>query len=239
MRTVALTLLLATSLVASGQQTANSRLQLPLAQRLDAPLKVGSASVKLSDFVGFIATIFKVPLLVETTSPVPDVTIPAGTFSARQLLDIAVHQMRGYKWQSESGVAHIFQPELASAIGNLLNVKVDRYYFPQTLADFDLEFRACIHTSLQGLGCLTSPITGVIPAWLSHERLPYLEPFRNVTARTILLKALAANGHFYVLIAFEGRHPKRTSDFPFLNWFTQSLVPDEPSAMRVQRPNGR
>lgn len=86
---------------------------------------------------------------------------------------------------------------------------------------------------------LAGPITSVVPARLSHERLPYLEPFRNVPARVILLKALAANGHFFVLIAFESRDPKRTSDFPFLNWFTQSLVPDETSPMWVQRPQGR
>ena len=218
------------------QQTATSRLNLPLQQRLDAPQTVAAASVTLRDFVGFIANSFKVPMLVESTSPVPDLKIPAGTYSARQLLDKAVRQLRGYKWKDELGVAHLYQPELVASPGNLLNVKIETFLFPQNVADFSLYFRACIHSAIHFHVCSGGLITGIRPTDLANEPLPSREAFKDVEARAILLKALQTNGRFYVLIAYEGTRPKLTSDFPFINWFTQSLVPAEPSPMWIQRP---
>lgn len=73
-------------------------------------------------------------------------------------------------------------------------------------------------------------------AGLQHESLPYLEAFKDVTAREILLGALHANGYFYVLIAYESTRPKLTSEFPLANWFGRSLIPDEPEPMWVQTP---
>jgi hypothetical protein len=132
------------------QVRAASRLDLTLQQRLDAPQTIASASVTVRDFVGFIGNSFKVPLLVETTSPVPDLTIPAGTYSARQLLDVAVQQLHGYEWKDERGVAHLHQPELVKATGNLLNAKIHLFFFPKNVAAFISTFRACIHSAIQG-----------------------------------------------------------------------------------------
>jgi len=224
------------SLFASAQQTSNSRLNLSLEQRFNSRLRVTAVSVTLPDFVGFIATAYKVPLLVETTSPVPDVHIPAGTFSARQLLDNVVGR---YTWQQEKGVAHVFQPVLARASGNLLNITVERFYFPRNVADFHTTFRSCLYSMTKKHRCTGGVVTEIIPAWMSKESLPYLEPFKNARARTILLSALALNTHFYVLIAFRSTHPDESSEFPFRNWFTESLVPDEPSPIWVQRRHVR
>jgi hypothetical protein len=87
MRAAALLVVFACSLALGQQQSASSRLDLPLQQRLDSPQRVAAASVRLTVFVSFIATSFKVPMLVETISPVPELRIPAGTYTARQLLD--------------------------------------------------------------------------------------------------------------------------------------------------------
>jgi len=230
--------LLACTLFASAQEfPASSRLNLSLQERLDALQTVASATVTLRDFVGFIAHSFKVPLLVETTSPVPDLTIPAGTFSARQLLDIAVRQLPAYEWKAEGGVAHLYDKQLVRSRGNILNVKINRYDFQNNVADFIFEFPACIHSATQGYGgCMGSALEGIKTPGLDKEPLPYLEAFKDVSARAILLRALQANGHFYVLIAYESTRPKLTSDFPFRNWFTQSLVPAEPQPMWIQRP---
>jgi hypothetical protein len=236
MRIVASVLLVLSSAFASGEQRVHSRLDLSLPQRLDAPQPVASASIRLTDFVGFIGNTFKVPLLVETTSPVPDLTIPAGTFSARQLLDLAVRQLPGYKWEVENDVAHLYRTALVGWRGNLLNTRIHRFYFPKDMGDFVLQFPNCIHSTIQGYDCLGGAITGIVPPGLDKEPLPYLESLKDVTARTILLRALQANGHFYVLIAYESTRPKLTSIFPFLNWFTQSLVPAEPAPMWVQTP---
>ena len=237
MRTVALLCVITWSLFASSQGgRATSRLDWSLQQRLDTPQRVASASVTLRDFVGFIGNSFKVPLLVEATSPVPDLTIPAGTYSARQLLDIGVLQLRGYEWKPEGGVAHLYQTELVRSHGNFLNVQIHRYYFPKSVGDFVLSFRACIHSTINGYGSLGGVITGIMPLGLDKESLPYAEGFEDVTARAILLRALQANGRFYVLIAYESTRPKLTSDFPFVNWFTQWLVPAEPAPLWIQRP---
>jgi hypothetical protein len=241
MRAIAVLCAAASILFASAQQLrAASRLELSLQQRLDAPQTIASASVTLRDFVGFIGNSFKVPLLVETASPVPDLTIPAGTYSARQLLDIGVRQLRGYEWKNEGGVAHLYQPELVRSQGNLLNVKIHMFFFPKNVADFIWYFRHCIHATTQGYDCVSGGLMiGMKPPGLENEPLPYAEVFEDVAARAILLRALQASGRFYVLIAYESTRPKLASDFPYLNWFTQSLVPPEPAPMWIQRPQRR
>ena len=197
---------------------------------------MASADVRLTDFVGFIASSFKVPLLVETTAPVPDLTIPAGTYSARQLLNIGVQQLHGYGWKDEAGVAHLYQKELLVSAGNVLNVQIHRFWFPNNAADFDFYFRPCISSTIQGYDRMGGAYSGFKPSRLEKEPLPNLEAFKDVPARAILLRALQANGHFYVLIAYESTHPKLMGDFVFLNWFTRSMVPPEPDAMWVQTP---
>jgi len=144
--------------------------------------------------------------------------------------------LRGFEWKSEGGVAHLYQTELVRSRGNLLNVQIHSFYFPKNVANLISSLRACMHSTTKGYGCMGGVVTGVSPPGLDKEPLPYLEAFEDVTARTILLRALQANGHFYVLVAYESIRPKVASDFPFLNWFTQSLVPPEPAPMWVQTP---
>jgi hypothetical protein len=176
-------------------------------------------------------------VLVETVAPVPDLTIPAGTYSARQLLDKGVQQLRGYEWKDEGGVAHLYQRALRASRGNLLNVQIRRFSFPANVADFDFYFRPCISGTIQGYDCTGGgAYTGFKPSGLEKEPLPSLEAFKDVQARAILLRALQANGHFYVLIAYESAHPRLRSNFPFGNWFTRTLVPAEPLPMWIQRP---
>jgi hypothetical protein len=195
--------------------------------------------VKLRDFTGYLGNLFKVPLLVETTSADPDLTIPAGTYSARGLLDEAVRQLPDYEWKDERGVAHLFERQLVSSPGNFLNVKIHLFFVPRNVADFLLFFRQCIYSTIQGYGCEGGAITGLMPRNLDKEPLPYAERFEDVVGRKILLRALEANGRFYVLVAFETAHPKLTSEYPFQNWFTQSLVPAEPNPMWIQQPRRR
>jgi hypothetical protein len=233
MRIAAALILLASSL--TGAQAAPSRLEMPLRERLDAPQRIAAASVRLTNFAGFIATSFKVPLLVETTSPVPDLKIPAGTYSPRQLLDSAVRQLHGFAWRDEDGVAHLYNRQLVKSPGNILNVRIHRFSFPGNVAEFLYDFRPCISGTIQGYGC-AGGMAGILPADLERESLPKFTTFKDVSARAILLAALKENGRFYVLIAFESPQPKLTSDYPYLNWFSQSLVPTEPAPMWVQTP---
>ena len=211
---------------AAAAHASSSPLDLPLEQRLDAPRKIASASLKLTDFVGFLGNTYKVPLLVETTSPVPDLAIPSGTFSARQLLDLAVQQLHGYEWKSEKGVAHLYRRDLAGSQGNLLNLRIHRFTFPKNVAEFVLEFRQCLYSIVQHYDCRGGAIEAVAAAALFSEPLPYLESFNDVDARSILLALWRANGRFYVLIAYESGKPTLTSNFALQNWFTQSVIPD-------------
>jgi len=210
--------------------------RLPLDQRLDLPHCVASASLRLTDFVSFIATTFKVPLLVETPFTVQELKTPTGIYSARQLLDIAASQLRGFEWKNEGGVAHIYDKRLLSSSGNLLNVHIPRFEFPRTVGEFTYYFRPCISSVIQGYACGGGIFTGFQVPKLKHGGLPQGQIFTNEVARKILLTALQVNGRFYVLIAFENAHPKLRSQYPFMNWFAESLEIAEPSPMWVQLP---
>jgi hypothetical protein len=214
-------------------------LDLPLEQRLDLPRRVASASLRLTDFVSFIATNFKVPLLVETPAPVPDLETPDGTYTARQLLDLAMGQLRGFEWKNEAGVAHIYEKRLVRSSGNLLNVRIPRFAFPHDVGKFMYLFRPCISSVIQGYGCEGGAYSGFQLPQLKRGGLPYGQTFTNELARGILLTALKVNGRFYVLIAYDGIEPKLRSQFPFENWFGESLEVAEPSPLWVQKPKAR
>jgi hypothetical protein len=218
------------------RNTAASPLDLPLERRLDLPRQVASASLRLTDFVSFIATTFKVPLLVETPAPVPDLNIPAGTYTARRLLDIVISQLPEFEWKDEAGVAQIYEKRLLASSGNLLNVRIPQFSFPHEVGEFMYYFRPCISSVIQGYGCRGGAYTGFQLPQLAEGALPYGQTFTNEVARNILLTALKSNGRFYVLIVFEGARPKLRSDYPFMNWFAESLEVAEPNAMRVQTP---
>src|SRR5579864_2242052 len=70
MRIATLLIALAASACSAPKTAPVSRLDLPLEQRLDAPQRIASVPLRLTDFVSFIATSFKVPLLVETPGAV-------------------------------------------------------------------------------------------------------------------------------------------------------------------------
>lgn len=219
--------------------SASSPLDLPLEQRLDLPRRVASASLRLTDFVSFIATNFKVPLLVETPAPVPDLKTPEGTYSARQLLDMAIIQLPRFEWKDEGGVAHIYGKHLVASSGNLLNLHIPHFSFPHDVGEFMYLFRPCINSVIQGCGCRGGAYSGFQLPKLRQGGLPYGQTFTNEEARIILLAALKANGRFYVLIAFEEAQPKLRSEYPFANWLAESLEIDEPSPMWVQTPKGQ
>jgi len=216
-----------------------SALDLPLEQRLDLPLRVASTSLRLTDFVSFIATTFKVPLLVETPAPVPILKTPEGTYSARQLLDMAITQLPRFAWKDEGGVAQIYGKGLVAFSGNLLNVRIPQFSFSRGVGEFMYLFLPCINSVIQRYGCRGGAYSGFQLPKLRQGGLPYGQTFTNEDARSILLTALKANGRFYVLIAFERTQPKLRSQYPFANWFAESLEVDEPSPMWVQTPKSR
>jgi hypothetical protein len=236
MRVAALFIVFVASPLSTQMAQAVSRLDLPLEQRLDLPQRVGSASLRLTDFVCFVATTFKVPLLVETPAPVPDLKTPDGTYSARQLLDIAMAQLPGFAWRDEAGVAHIYEKRLVNSSGNLLNVRIRWFAFPRDVGEFMYLFKPCISSVIQGYGCRGGAYTGFQLPKLKQGGLPYGQTFKDEVARNILLTALKVNGRFYVLIAFEGAQPKLRSQYPYINWFAESLEVSDPHPLWVQTP---
>ena len=189
--TAALTVIVVS--VCCGRRTSASvsRLDLPLEQRLDLPERVASVPLELTDFVSFIATSFKVPLLAEMTAPVPDLKTPEGTYSARQLLDLPMRQLSGFEWKDEAGVAHIYQKHLAVSSGNLLNVRIRHFAFPADVGEFMYYFRPCIWATIQGYDCLGGAYSGFQLPKLERGRLPLFQNFRDSLARDILLAALS------------------------------------------------
>jgi hypothetical protein len=238
-RIAALLIGMAASTLSAQTGVPVSRLDLPLEQRLDLPQRIASVPLRLTDFVSFIATSFKVPLLVETPAPVCDLETPDGTYSARQLLDLAMHQLPGIEWKDEGGVAHIYDKRLVRSSGNLLNVRIHQFAFPHDVGEFMYYFRPCISATLEGYDCRGGAFTGFQLPQLKQGRLPFGQNFDGVLARDILLAALKVNGRFYVLIAFEGIEPRLKSQFPFQNWFAESLEVAEPSPLWVQTPKVR
>jgi hypothetical protein len=235
-RISALLIALATGTLSSQIAVPVSRLDLPLEQRLDLPQRIASVPLRLTDFVSFIAVSFKVPLLVETPSPIPDLEAPDGTYSARQLLNLAMHHLPDFEWKDEGGVAHIYDKRLVRSSGNLLNVRVHQFAFPYDVGEFMYLFPHCISATLQGYDCRGGLYTGFKLPQLKQGQLPFGQNFDGVLARDIILAALKANRRFYVLIAFEGSEPKLKSQFPFQNWFAESLEVPEPSPLWVQTP---
>jgi hypothetical protein len=233
-RSAELFIVLAASALSAQTATVVSPLDLQLEQRLDLPQRVASASLRLTDFASFVATTYKVPLLVETPASVPDLNTPAGTYTARQLLDAALDKLPGFQWKDEDGVAHIYQTRLVTSSGNLLNVRIPEFSVPEDVGEFMYYFRPCINSVIQGYGCRGGIYTGFQLPKLQQGRLPPGQNFREALAREILLAALKTNGRFYVLIAFEGTEPKLKSQFPFGNWFAESLEMAEPSPLWVQ-----
>jgi hypothetical protein len=211
-----------------------SRIDLPLEQRLEVPQKVAATSLKLTDMTGFIGTSYKVPILVETPTPIPDLKIPEGSYTARQLLDLTVNQLPGFEWKDESGVAHLYEKTLVGSAGNLLNVRIRRFAFQHDVGEFMYFFRPCIFFVIEGSDCMSGgAYAGFRIPKLQKGQLPYLQSFSNVPARDILLSALKANGRFYVLVAFEGTKPELKSQFPFVNWFAYSSERSEPEPMWI------
>jgi len=236
MRIAALLIALATGTLSAQIGVPVSRLDLPLEQRLDLPQRIASVPLRLTDFVSFIATSFKVPLLVETPTPVPDLETPDGTYSARQLLDLKIHHLPDFEWKDEGGVAHVYDKRLLRSSGNLLNVRIRQFAFPHDVGEFMYYFRPCISATLRGYDCRGGAYSGFQLPQLKHGQLPFGQNFDGVLARDIILAALKANGRFYVLIAFEGSEPKLKSQFSFQNWFAESLEVPEPSPLWVQTP---
>ena len=239
MRTVAF--LIAVVATACPRHSANtiSRIDLPLEQRLELPQRVASASLNIAEFAQFIATSFKVPLLVETPAPVPDLKIYQGTYSARSLLDAAIGQLRGFKWEDVAGVAHVYEQHLVGSSGNLLNVRVQQFAFPATVGEFMYVFRPCVYSIIQGYNCTGGAYAGFQLPQLSRGTLPLGQEFKNKSARDILLTALRTNGRFYVLIAFDGTEPQLSSEYAFKNWFAESLEVSEPAHLWIQVPKAR
>ena len=239
MRILAIVITVVASACSQRNPKTISRIDLPLDQRMEVPQQVTSASLSLAEFAQFIATSFKVPLLVETPAPVPNLKIAEGTYSARALLKIAINQLRGFKWEDESGVAHIYEQHLARSSGNLLNVRVQQFAFPATVGQFMYLFRPCVYSIIQGYNCAGGAYSGFQLPQLDHGALPLGQTFKDRSARDILLTALKTNGRFYVLIAFDGTEPKLNDEYAFKNWFAESLEVSEPAHLWIQRPKAQ
>lgn len=233
MRMFALLLLFSGSALPQSTKSAAALLELAPEQRLDIPQRVTAASLKLTDFVSFVSTTYKVPILAEITSN-SIVRIPTGTFTARELLNNTVAQLGGFTWTDKDGIAHFYDKHLVTARGNILNTTIPHFAFPHTVGEFMYLLRPCIDSVIQGYGCKGGAYTGFQTPQLEKGTLPYGRGFSHAKAREILLSALEASGRFYVLIAFESTEPRVDSKFPFENWFARSLETDAPSPIWIQ-----
>lgn len=177
------------------------------------------------------------PVLAEIVAPNPDISIPGGTYTARQLLDITVRAIPSYRWQNQDGVAHIYQRRVVDARGNLLNLRIHRFMTPQNVRDFNMIFRACLKSTVQGFGCMGAVITEITPAFFEKEKLG-IEIFKDRTAREVLLWALQDNGFCYVVLGYPNSRPKLPGDaeFTFVNWHLRSLRTQEPDPIWIQSP---
>jgi hypothetical protein len=181
--------------------------------------------LKLTDFASFIATSFKVPLMVETSAPVPDLQIQAGTYSARQLLDAAVAQLPRFKWKDEEGIAHIYQTGLVKSPGNLLS-----FHFPMTWGS---------------LCTISAPVSVPSSRGTDVEAASTLDfggrDFNRADCRWDKTSTPCLPGTSCWLLAFESIEPNLKSQFPFRNWFAEALEVAEPSPIWVQtpKPHGR
>ena len=103
------------------------------------------------------------------------------------------------------------------------------------LVSLCLYFGPDISSVIEGYGCVGGGIyVGLQLPKLKQGRLPEGQIFHNVVARDILLAALKTNGRFYVLIAFPSNDPNLKSNYPFANWFAESLEQNDPSPIWIQ-----
>jgi|SRR5215469_13887185 len=124
---------------------------------------------------------------------------------------------------------------IVASSGNRVNIGIPHFSFPHDAGEFMYLFRLCIDSVIKGYACRGGFYSGFQLPKLRHGGSPYGHTFTNEVATAILLIALKTNVRFYTLIGFEGSPPKLRSEYPFANWFAESMEIDEPSPMWVHQ----
>lgn len=167
----------------------------------------------------FVSTQFRVPVIGELVGPQDhDLVIPAGTDSARQILDQLVSQSRGYEWSVHLGVVHFYERRVVNAKGNFLNLRLRTFEIPPNVSDLKLILRERLTNDAKGL-------TGAVISYMASpelkEEVIASKRLQNATGRKILVTSAELTPKFTSIIVFPRREPKGNEDVDYAsrNWF--------------------
>lgn len=187
----------------------------------------------LIEVLGFIANTFSVPMVIEVAQPYPvDLSIPAGTDSAAQLIEALIAKCRGYDWRDDGGVVVVTKSSLMASPGDFMNRRLPVFVMPADVA----------YLRLQLAGALAAPpgvaplITGITPPDLTALKLPQGRVLKGFTGREILITAAKENREIFSLIIFPNGNPKTQKDRSEAtgSWYIRSISSLSSTPLRVR-----
>jgi hypothetical protein len=187
----------------------------------DVKKQLPSLQTNLRDGMDEIARIYETPMLVVLQADHAELRLPASKMTLREVLDSAVSQNPGYRWEeTANSVIYFYQTAVQMDPLNFLNWKLK--WFP--IFGSVLQVERLLRSSIQNVryhatheGGANS-VAGADEEWEKHS-LPRVE-MANVTPTEVILKTMDMDGEFYSIIQFPGPGALKDSDLndAFASW---------------------
>lgn len=219
-RRLTLICLICISSVASTALGAKLRRQAPTDRGVDVREEWRGFHGKLSELVPRVAELYGLPMLIAVAqSTDTDIDIPAGTISAREILDTVVRMNPEYVWKPEDTAIYFYNRSLKESPNCFLNWKIKSFTIEKSVADVDLILRAELAKVRYGVQGEGGTVIGLRSTELAAHSLPRIV-LHNVTAAEILLRVLSIDHGFYSMVTFPAIRPNRERDLnaAFASW---------------------
>ena len=191
----------------------------------------------LANVLAQVAHSDRIPMVAELAQPLPDIKVPGGTHTGRQLLDLIAHQAPGYTWELNGSVVHFYNSQLIQAKVNFLNFQFRQFSMPRNMTEFEYKFPTQIIGLMNGYDGLGGAFEGFYKKELEKDRLRP-EGLIKVTGREIFFRAATESPTFFTVIVFPSAAPKtaKEAEQTNLNWYWWSFN-EKLEYMYIQHPH--
>jgi hypothetical protein len=215
------------------------------AEKVTQTIRQGGKTGNVPMLLAYIATIYHIPLVAEVVYSGERISVPAGSYTAQAMLDLA-SRAASVEWNLDDDVVHVFDTRLRDERWNYLNHRPPHFSVPNNVADLQLQIEDRINTAQAGLEDKAGGVEGGFHSGITARELVLIplapELLNGYTVQDILLKEAAAGG-FYSIVVFP--HLMKTkgseSDWNYvsLNWFWGSIKVPLQSDLAVETPTVR